>query len=188
MRAAVAALVAVLLAGCGGSTPPAAPTPVREELERNLEVTIGGARKHALRARQSMVFLTREASGGDPQLSAVGLNPTKALVDGDTSLNPEVGLVGAYRGDGTYEIPAGTGSPVPTTGPTVSPTAVVQGSYNVAVTFVDASPRPRDQRFAYLLEPCRLTLRSKATEGSISCPALVAANGDKISFAMTWGP
>jgi ferredoxin-thioredoxin reductase catalytic subunit len=42
-------------------------------------------------------------------------------------------------------------------------------------------------RFGYLLKPCKVTVKDKATTGKAVCPALVAYNGDQVSMTFEWG-
>jgi hypothetical protein len=55
------------------------------------------------------------------------------------------------------------------------------------VTFIDLGPNPSEMRFGYLLKPCKVTVKDKATTGKAVCPALVAYNGDQVSMTFEWG-
>lgn len=199
--AAVCGIVMLTTAGCRGGGdgarsdddgPTTSSTVATEPLSdntmtRTLTVKVAGAKTFEFSGPTQMRFVLRSASGRDRALSVASVTVIEPLQASDGyRVSPEIGLVGLYTGDGDYEVPAGVGQ-TPPSGPKVDPPGDSSSVSVGQVTFFRLSPVPVDQRFGYVLEPCKVTLRAKGTQGSATCPVLIAYDGERVSLAMTWG-
>lgn len=181
--AAAAAALAVLPA-CAASKPKPAELK-NQTLERAVTIKVTGARTFQYSGRPKVVVVSRPGSGENLLTSVAALNPVDPIMHGKEFVRADIGFTGAYTGDGTFELPAGAGQPVPTAGPTLAPPTGGSKGSTVAIAFTAGT---QSVRFAYALEPCSLTFRNDATEGSATCPKLAAPDGSTVSFEMTWGP
>ena len=207
-RRLTAALVAAVLvfAACGGNddgddadagttttTEPASSTlpgegeVERETVEQAVDLTIEGAEDVELSERVKLDVLVRRAGGDVGLENSVGtmLFETPVAIDGGRTVSTQIGLVGMYDGDGDYEIKAGTGLPVPTSGPTVPSEAT--GTEGISVAEVSVFQGDRQTRYGYLLEACDVHVEDDFRTGEATCPALVAPDGDKVSLHVVWG-
>lgn len=184
----IALAVLLLLSGCRG--PGKVGEPVDTRVDRKVRVRVAGARTADLDAIIKMQFLVREGEREQVELAVVAIafdepvDPT-----GKRKVAFEVGIAGMYKGDGTYTIPRGIGVVKPTSGPTVPP-EVGEGTValsNVSALFYGGTPsEPTEERFGYLAERCTLKLENGATEGSVKCPALANAEGERVSLDASW--
>jgi len=164
-------------------------TVVNRDPVRKLIVEVTGARTGKFEGSVKIKALTRVTAGEHKEFSVAAIEPLDQLrLPDGTIIKPEIGIVGIYTGDGTYEIPAGLGQ-APTTGPTVPFPATSTSAVSVgSVTFINEGPPLVEKRYNYLLEPCKVTLSDQATVGTAECPKLVAIDGEQITLKYTWGP
>ena len=181
-------------AGCGGGdtagsdTTAPADDVVDETFSRHVVLEISGAATVTFEGTVDVRIVSRAGTGEEAAFSVVhvGFVAPLALDDG-RSVDPEVGLVGSFDGDGTYEVPAGLGPP-PSTGPTAPPEAI-QGTAGVSVagiTVIDAAHTAA--RFGYTLEPCTLVIEADVSVFRATCPALVASDGSQVAMTFTAEP
>jgi hypothetical protein len=193
-------LVALLATACGEASSAPEVKGEKEErseeqgelddrmLERTVTIEIEGAQDAHVEKVLTTRVVTRVGEGELAQFSLAHVGPPEFVqLGGGRRLMVEVGVVGIYTGDGTYELPAGIGPP-PSKGPTVETeaTGMVTSSVAAAVFVTEGDDGPSETRFGYLLEPCQVELRSDATEGNVSCPALKSVGGEEVSLTMTW--
>lgn len=155
--------------------------------ERMLTLRVTGDETATFEGRLPMRFVTRRGEGESLSISVASITTTTPISLGAAGfVNPEIGLAGMYKGEGTYKLPKGIGM-APATGPTVKSEAEGSEAVSVAqVTFM--KPSQPETRFGYLLEPCTVTVKRRATEGTAECPALVAVDGRRVSMTMSWKP
>lgn len=187
----VCAIAGACGGGSGGESSSDAPTyqPIGDQtLERQLTLDVTGAHTVHIDERVDMRFVTRVGKDEDDMTLSVASVTLKEPYDlGDNrKLNPEIGLVGSYTGDGRFTIPAGLGQ-APTSGPTVpSPPSVGTAAVSVAqITLIDLNTK-QETRFQYLLEACEVELEDGATTGRAECHSLISVDGSKVTLIMTW--
>ena len=183
---AVVALVAVL-AGCGDSGPEPPQQVTDRTIERSVELRVTGSREASFDGDAQLRVVVRPGKRERiTEAVATVLFEEPLDVGGGTRLTGQIGVVGMYDGDGTYELPAGVGQ-APTTGPTTSAPGGTTGMSVAQVTFAGADADAPAEQFGYVLEPCEVEFEEDATEGSAECPALVSPDGDRVSLRLTWG-
>lgn len=137
----------------------------------------------------------------DPKLSSlrflsVGIEQPKVL-PGGPAFRVAFDLAGAYRGAGTYELPAvgGDRTPASLDPGNLDPSALTQTFSKVYLYYWkrgDPTQSPRSaasvQAFENLLEPCRLEVGTDARSGKLTCPAVAGAGGETVSLTMEWSP
>jgi hypothetical protein len=194
-KLAVAVLLIGIVSACGGensgdssdSTSQIDDVGAVSDNSYSTKVTlkVTGGHSADFEGNHSVRYVLRPATGEKLPFSVASISFPEPIHLGEGwTVQPEVGTSALYKGDGTYEIPAGIG-PAPLTGTTVkAPDGLVKASI-IQVVFVRMDP-PEEKRFRYLAQPCKLTLRDEATKGTILCPSLAGDNGGSVSFSMTW--
>jgi hypothetical protein len=158
-----------------------------DTVERTLTVKVAGDHAIDYKAPTKMRFVLRPGTGEAADFSVASVTvPAPIVIDSNLRINPEIGLAGVFKGDGDYTLPAGVGQP-PRNGPTAPAVSGASGISVGQVTFITLTPKPSDVRYGYVLEPCKVSLRSNAREGSAECPALLDIDGGRVSMSLTWG-
>ncbi|MBW3669143.1 MAG: hypothetical protein KY443_08020 [Actinobacteria bacterium] len=156
-----------------------------QTIERLVSVDVEGATSFSFTAPTKVRLLVREATGDKAPGSVASVTLPEPLPHPNGSMVvPEIAIVARYTGPGPYTVPAGTGQ-APLTGPKAENGAPNSPSL-VQVAFRTYEPTPAETNFGYLLEPCKIVLGKDVLTGSADCPALVAINGERVSFKMRW--
>lgn len=108
----------------------------------------------------------------------ITLGPYQAVQAGEWTINEAFLSLVKFTGDGEYTLkapPPGEGTP-----------AMRDYVYTVVSQAVPGGP-PRDaSRFDVLVQPCQAEVKRNGVEGRVECDELADAQGNTISFTMTW--
>jgi hypothetical protein len=183
-------LPAAVTSACGGE-PAEEGEVVDRTVDRSLVVEVEGDRRIDFDGEATLHVVTRVGEGEEADVSVAAIELTEPLVlESGATVALEVGVVGLYDGDGEYTLPAGLGLVKPASAPPVSSASSSSESFSqVSVLFyeLDENGEPvSEERFGYLAEPCRITLRDHATSGEVECPALWDSDGRSVSLTATW--
>jgi hypothetical protein len=178
-----------LVAGCRG--PAKAGEVVTKTVTRKVALKVAGARSVTYNGRAEITAITRNGKREQVADNASAIQTEGPITIGSGQVGVEVGVVGLYTGDGTYIVPRGLGLVTPVGVTTVPADAFVGtlGVSQISVLFYDkdAAGNVGELRFGYMDEPCTLKVRVDATRGSVKCPALLSAAGEKVRLDFRWG-